>query len=154
LVIRAQYEGAALHQPTLRPAVWPWRAHWLSWLQSGLFWLVIVALCTLRALPCVVHCDSSHGETATTGGPSASIAWFLCDLPASSGLTGDQAGLHHHHPAPQPPFEPALAFAGVVAATLLLAGWLPQRLCHHCLPLLSAPPTPPPRLSPSSTILT
>jgi hypothetical protein len=123
-------------------------------LQPGLIWLMIVALGTLGILPCVVHCDSSHGETGTTDGPSALIAWFLCDFSASSGLTSDPTGPHHHHAAPQPPVEPTLAFAGVVAAALLLSGWLLQHLQHHCLPLLSAPPTPPPRLRPASTILT
>lgn len=123
-------------------------------LMPGLIWLVIVALGALGVLPCVVHCDSNHGETATTGASGSLAAWFLCDFPARSGLPSDQAGPHHHHSTPQPPLEPALAFVGVVAATLLLTGRMLQRLQHLGLPLLSAPPTPPPRLCPTSTILT
>lgn len=143
------------HRPSpRRPAERVWSAHWTPRLQPGLLWLVIIALGTLGALPCVVHCTSTHEETATTVELHGLTAWFLCDFPASSGLPGDVAGPHHHHAAPQPPVEPALAFAGVVAATLLLIGRLLQRLCRRCLPLLSAPPTPPPRLCSTSTILT
>ena len=74
-----------------------------------------LALGVLGALPCVVHCDRSHEESAPLDSPSGLNAWFLCDFPVLSSLPVDQTAPHHYHIAPQAPVVPAPAFAGIVA---------------------------------------
>lgn len=113
--------------------------------QTALVLILIVAVGLSGALPCITHCDRDHDETAAADGSVTPLAWFLCDFPRPFGGTDAQAAPYHHHIAPQPLFEPTLAFAGLLTASLVVTGRLLLRLCRTLLPLQFAPPTPPPR---------
>ena len=112
--------------------------------QSALILLLLVAFGLAGVLPCIVHCERDHTK-ATAESAAAPIAWFLCDFPSSFGEASAQDAPHHHHVAPQLPFEPTLAFAGLVLASLLIAGRLLAELCRADFPVRLTPPTPPPR---------
>lgn len=112
--------------------------------QSTLILLALVAFALSGVLPCIVHCERDHSQGPAESSASL-LAWFLCDFPGSFGETSFQDAPHHHHVAPQLPFEPTLAFAGLVLASLLIAGRLLAELCRADFPIRLTPPTPPPR---------
>jgi hypothetical protein len=122
---------------------WHWRA---VAPQPPLVLLLLVAFALSGVLPCIVHCDRDHSGAAAESA-AAPIAWFLCDFPSALGETATPASPHHHHIAPQLPFEPTLAFAGMLAASLLVTGRLLLQLCRKAHLLRFAPPIPPPRLA-------
>lgn len=114
--------------------------------HSVLILLLLVAFGLSGVLPCIVHCERDHTK-ATAESPAAPIAWFLCDFPSSFSETSAQDAPHHHHVAPQLPFESTLAFAGLIVASLIVTGRLFLQLCCLAHLLCFVPPTPPPRLA-------
>lgn len=114
--------------------------------QPVLILLLLVAFGLAGVLPCIVHCGRDHTQATAESAP-APITWFLCDFPSAFGEATTPPASHHHHLAPQLPFEPTLAFVGMLAAALLVTSRLLLQLRRRAEPLRFAPPTPPPRLT-------